>query len=153
MNYIEPRAGSYEGKAYTSVDHWATTSAVLHRPPKASAPPPPSPASPPPPSIPPYAVQPPPPSSPPPERIPGWVIQQLTDNSFGGAFGAIFLWLVLLLMSLGAYRAYQHREKLFESWQRPGAGLRMLEPLPEQPSSSFMPPPAPPQSGATARAD
>jgi len=93
------------------------------------------------------------PSSPPPERIPGWVIQQLTDNSFGGAFGAIFLWMVLLLMSLGAYRAYQHREKLFESWQRPGAGLRMLEPLPEQPSSSFMPPSAPPQSGATARAD
>ena len=112
VNYVEAHNGTYNGTSYTAINRWATTSAILQRPPTAQSPPPPSPASPPPPSIPPYPIQPNPPSPPPPEPIPPWVVRQLSNNSFGGAFGAIFLWLVLGTAGFGAYRAYNNRNEL-----------------------------------------
>lgn len=117
VNFLEPRAGIYESKPFTSIDHWATTSAILDRPPKAPAPPPPSPSSPPPPNVPPYPVQPSPPTSPPPDAAPWW-IHSLSSNSFGGAFGAIFLWLVLMGLGYGGLRMFK-REALCQSC--PGA--------------------------------
>lgn len=112
VKHVERRGGRYQGQDFSLIGHYATTSTILQRPPKAPAPPPPSPMSPPLPSIPPYPVQPAPPRSPPPEPIPAWMIRQLSDNSFGGAFGAISLWLVLLGLAFGAARAYKNREAI-----------------------------------------
>lgn len=54
VSYVEQKNGSYQNTTYSAVEHWATTSAVLHRhphphnktfppPPPAAAPPPPAP--------------------------------------------------------------------------------------------------------------
>ena len=105
VNHIEPRAGTYNGTTYHTVDHWATTSTTLHRSYVAPSPTPASPPSPPPPHLPPWPVQPPPPGappSPPPPPVPWWV-NKFLGNSFGGAFGGAFLacFVFVLVLLLG----------------------------------------------------
>ena len=119
VNYIQSRVGA------VAIDHWATTSTLLHRPYIAPSPSPFPPPRPPPPSRPPWPVQPPPPSKPPrpphhprpsppppppapptppppPSPEPAWVAF-LTRNAFGTAFGGSFLalFVCVLLAALG----------------------------------------------------
>ena len=112
VSYIEPARGMWQGKNYSMVAHYATTSTILQRPPQASSPPPPSPSSPPPPLPPSTAPFPPssPPPSPPPEAIPPWIIRQLSHNSFGGSFLAIFVWMLIGGASFGAYKLYRAKK-------------------------------------------
>ena len=138
VNYVEKRSGTFGGKTYSQVEHWATTSAILHRPEVAPSPSPSMPPSPPPPSPPPFPVQPPPPSSPPsppspppppkppnapsPARPePEWV-KFLTKNavgsSFGGSFLALFVFAILLALPYAGVLVLRHQASIRERLRR-----------------------------------